>query len=409
MSAAKGEMKRQLAERLSCTGCAACADACPYGAIEMCEDEAGFAHPVVNSVTCKDCGACAMKCPVLAVEGQGMPCSPAMSCYAARHKDDGVRSASSSGGIFTALADSVIQDDGVVYGAAFDADFDVRHVRVETTDELEVLRGSKYVQSHMVGIYKSCRKDLQSGRRVLFSGTPCQIAALLHYLGGGHPSLLTVEVICHGVPSPAVWRKYLAEAERDIPGRRSWKIFSRDKSVSWRRYSMTIESTEARKSEIYDRNIFMRIFLANLSLRSSCFRCPFKNGRSDADFTLGDFWGIERLQSRLDDDMGVSALILHTEKAMAVWERLSSDVMFEECLLNDILAGNSAYATSVKCPSAQDYFWKHFRTSSLDKLLTRCIYGGLPRRIAIRIGRYFGRLINSVKASWQGEKTEAKR
>ena len=363
-------MTPKLAPRERCTGCSSCLDACHSNALSMHRDYEGFLYPKVDTVRCVECGGCTRSCPVLTPP---KIISDEVTCHAARCRDNMVRVESSSGGIFPILAADCLTRGGSVYGCRYDDAHMARHVRITNQVELKALYGSKYLQSETTGIFRLVKTDLKANRPVLFSGTPCQVGALNSFLGHDEPNLLTMEVICHGVPSPAVWQKYLEELKRNIPSSKSWKISARDKFVSWRKFSMTVCSENYIHREIFSQNIFMKIFLKNLSLRPSCFQCCFRQGASGADITLGDFWGIERLQSSLDDDRGVSAVILHTQKAREIWQSIASVILCEPCELADITLENPCYLTSVKYPQKRDYFMQHFKEQDWDKLYARCI------------------------------------
>ena len=240
----------QLVDKSLCCGCTACASVCPKQCITMQEDEEGFLYPVVNASLCIDCNLCQKVCSELHHMNVRMP----LHVYAAKHKDEQVRLASSSGGIFTLLAEKIIDEGGVVFGARFDARWEVVHDYTETKEGLAVFRGSKYVQSRLEDCYYKVKSFLQQGRKVMFSGTPCQIAGLKNYLRKDDDNLLTVDVVCHGVPSPKVWRMYLNE----IIARKSKKnsvlshhsngkvkiqsIDFRSKSSGWKRYSFALSS-----------------------------------------------------------------------------------------------------------------------------------------------------------------------
>lgn len=242
-----------------------------------------------------------------------------MKIFAAHNPDSEIRRLSSSGGVFSMLAERLLGEGGVVYGAAFDENWEVVHRRVTSLNGLAALRGSKYVFSNASTAYSDAHADLKAGRKVLFSGTPCQVAAM-RKRAGENPDLLLVEIVCHGAPQPDYWRRYLAElcASHGKTIADITSVNFRDKRTGWKNYSFTVRFTDGSEhSEIHGANIFMRGFLNNYTLRKPCFKCPFKYpDGSQADITLGDFWGIEKLKPTDDRTLekGISFIIGRTPK-----------------------------------------------------------------------------------------------
>ncbi len=373
-------------EKSKCCGCSACVSICPKKCISFSEDHEGFIYPMVNAEDCIDCGLCEKVCPVLHQNEERLP----LKTFAAYNKNESVRIQSSSGGVFTILAEEVIEQGGVVFGARFNDDWEVIHDFTETKEGLAAFRGSKYVQSNVGDSFSNVKSFLEFGRKVLFSGTPCQVAGLKKYLRKDYPNLLTVDFICHGVPSPMVWRKYLNEicdarqgvkkiqfrslAKRLISGRDGLldaaaskcikSISFRDKTFGWKKYSFVLNFSEANaeeknsvsnstRSEYFYDNAYMQAFLSNLSLRPSCYDCPAKSGKSSSDLTLGDFWGIEKLLPQFDDDKGCGVAILYTNYTYFKIEHMNIDrVVYDE-----ILKGNPCLATSVSSPLNRNLFF----------------------------------------------------
>lgn len=324
----------ELKDKKDCCGCEACVQRCPKSCVTMREDNEGFLYPEINKDDCIDCGLCEKVCPVIHQATGRIP----LAVYAAKHKNEQVRMASSSGGVFTAIADNVIDDGGIVFGAQFNQDWDVVHGYTETKAGLAAFRGSKYVQSRIGESYKEAEHFLKTGRKVLFSGTPCQIAGLKRFLRKEYDNLLTVDFICHGVPSPGVWREYLKEGTARLCGEKKSVlqcpiherdvfiegISFRDKRLGWKKFSFTLafsatngsgEKNTILLSEPLNKNMFLRGFLADLYLRPSCHACPTKSLKSGSDITIGDFWGIQHVMPEIDDDKGVSVVMANNEKA----------------------------------------------------------------------------------------------
>lgn len=313
-------------DKKDCCGCGACVQRCPKSCITMREDNEGFLYPEIDKNTCIDCGLCEKLCPVINQSEKRKP----LIVYAAKHNNEQIRMASSSGGAFSAIAECVIDQGGVVFGAKFNQNWEVVHGYTETKDGLAVFRGSKYVQSKIGESYKEAECFLIAGRKVLFSGTPCQIAGLKRFLRKEYDNLLTIDFICHGVPSPAVWREYLKEEiirqcciKRLSISEVKTQIESisfRNKRLGWNKYSFSLalsvtniggNKKTVSLSEPLNKNIFLRGFLADLYLRPSCYACPAKSLKSGSDITIGDFWGIQNIIPSFYDNKGVSIIIIN--------------------------------------------------------------------------------------------------
>ena len=283
----------------------------------MSPDEHGFRYPHIDRSTCINCGKCERVCPVL----NNKPSNPDSIFYGCKHVDDEVRRHSSSGGFFYELARTVVMTGGVVFGAAFSEDYHkVVHVQASTLEELEPIRVSKYVQSEVDSSFPLVNAALGRGQRVLFSGTPCQIAGIKSYVGEVPVNLILAEVVCHGVPSPKVWDVYLSGLEKDHGSKVSFVSF-RDKSKSWRKSDFLVlfeDGTEFRQPN--SENPYMKAFLKNLSIRPSCTSCKFKRFISGADITMGDFWGSTELGNSYNDNIGISVIALNTEKGHSLFD-----------------------------------------------------------------------------------------
>lgn len=394
-----------IVDKKDCCGCEACVQRCPRHCISLHEDEEGFLYPRVDASACIDCGLCERVCPVL---NRGEEHRPVAS-YAAKNRNDEIRMNSSSGGIFSALAEETLSEDGVVFGAMFDRDWNVVHGYVEDKEELGRLRGSKYVQSHIGDSYKQTEEFLKQGRMVLFTGTPCQIAGLRHFLRKEYDKLLLVDVICHGVPSPGVWRQYLQEEvarqcdlkntvlPRPIRGRDALVegISFRDKTLGWKKYSfvLVLSTTNGSgekfsfcsRSHLYE-NHFMKGFLADIYLRPSCYDCPAKDGRSGSDITLGDFWGVGGVMSELDDDRGVSAVLVNTLRGKEALKQ--SGVSLWKVEYGQILRCNPALVRSVAEPYKKRAKFFATRQRSFHKTIVKLIRRPFKERVKNRVGKF---------------------
>ncbi|NLF02175.1 MAG: 4Fe-4S dicluster domain-containing protein [Anaerolineales bacterium] len=338
-----------------CTGCGACVQCCPEACISMRTDAEGFAYPQIDTQRCIKCGLCSSVCPS---SGDGLGLhrgAPQPQLFAAWHLDDQIRHSSSSGGVFTALAQTILSAGGVVYGAAFDELWRLRHVGIGDEAQLAQLRGSKYLQSATCSTFCEVEAHLAIGSSVLYSGTPCQISGLYAYLGGAQEGLVTVDLICHGVPSPLVFDAYLQHCAR-LAGDAPVSVSFRDKLKGWRRYSMHIEMQSGRHyAQTLDRDPFLIGFLRNHCLRPSCHSCSYAQVQRIADITLGDYWGIARFHPELDDDRGVSEVLVNTARGQRLFEACASRLFVQECPLEEGMQGGLC-TPSVASPQRAAFF-----------------------------------------------------
>lgn len=355
----------EIKEKDRCTGCHACANICPKQCIAMEKDSEGFLYPVVNTKQCINCGVCEKICPILS--GKTAADGRDIKAYAAINNNEEIRLKSSSGGMFTLVAEKVLGNSGVVFGATFDKDFNVVHAYTETKEELEQFRGSKYVQSKIGETYKQAKSFLESGRMVLFTGTPCQIGGLYAYLGKDYENLITQDFICHGVPSPMVWQKYL-EYRESISRASVRKISFRYKKYGWKKYSVALEFSNATEYLTrFTEDPYMQVFLRDLCLRPSCYDCAFKTKYRQADITLADFWGIDKVLPEMDDDKGTSLLIIHSEKGTRLFHDIENSLTSQLVNLDDVLKYNSSMLKSVSLPRNREIFIKKMQNKPFDK------------------------------------------
>ena len=381
-----------ITHKQDCCGCHACTSVCARQCIAMQEDNEGFLYPVVDEATCTDCGLCEKVCPVI---NQDEPRKP-LKVYAAKNRNEEVRRLSSSGGIFTPLAEAVIRDGGVVFGAKFDKEWNVIHAWTDTIEGIADFRGSKYVQSTIGNTYCEAREFLKQGRKVLFSGTPCQIAGLRKFLRKEYENLLTVDVVCHGVPSPLVWREYLEEtrekrhAERDA-GKNTVSsslmdlpvitgISFRDKTHGWKKYGFRLRYVASKAAGIsvptstndkectllqpFPDNVFMKGFLSNFYLRPSCYACSSRTGKSGSDITIADFWGVQNYYPEFDDDRGVGLVLVNTDRGRKAYEQVNAINL--ETTYEQALNQNPCIEYSVPRTKHVKAFWDNFSLEGMD-------------------------------------------
>lgn len=376
-------------KRSECCGCGACAQICPRKCIEMVQDTEGFLYPKINESECVRCGKCYNVCHIK----NDFPRKGKISeTYYAKNVNRDVRVNSSSGGIFAELAESVLSEHGVVFGAAFSSDWrNVNHIAVQSSEELYKLIGSKYVQSEIGESFVEAKEYLESGKKVLFAGTPCQIHGLYSFLNKDYTNLVTIEVICHGVPSKKVWDKYLDGILEKQNGDIS-NVSFRFKEPGWRNYSLKFEFEGGSvKSSPVSTDPYMQALLNNLSLRPSCYDCGCKDMVGVSDITLGDAWGIENYCKELDDNMGTSVIFVRTSTGKDMINRVSSNLQivkadgYEECLKY-----NPAICSSVVMPNRRSEFFEDLNQASrLDKIIKR--YCKTP--IIIKVKRFAKKIL----------------
>lgn len=346
----------ELASKSQCTGCTACANSCPRQCIQMKEDSAGFLYPeIVKPSACIACGACERACPVLA-DNKVTENDSSTFAYAAFANNEPLRMESSSGGVFSELATVILQMGGIVYGASYDENGVVRHIGIENKQDLGKLRGAKYSQSVLGNTFLTIKKQLMSGKAVLFSGTPCQVAGLKSFLKRDYDNLVCIDFVCHGVPSPMVWEKYIAyRLQLDNGGTLPLHINLRNKESGWRNYSYSVEFAYANKKRYFCKNTedpFMYLFVNDYILRRSCNDCHFKGYNRVSDITLGDFWGIQNIDPEMDDNKGTSLVLIHDAVGEDLLKKIARRVKIKQVTLEQASSENlSLLKSSVHKPS----------------------------------------------------------
>jgi coenzyme F420-reducing hydrogenase beta subunit len=310
--------------------------------------------------------------------------------YAAYTKDEGTLNNSSSGGIFREIATCIINKGGVVYGAAFSDAYTVQHIAVETLDDIWRLQGSKYLQSNIGKSYSEVKQHLEEGRSVLFAGTPCQVSGLKKYLGKDYDELLTLDIVCHGVPSPAVWIKYVHYIEKRSASKVN-RVNFRDKKHGWKKYSVCFDFDDGKQyRKAHNEDLFMRGFLADIYLRPSCYTCKYKIDARISDFTLGDFWGIQHICPQMENKNGTSLCVLNTEKSKHVWNSIKSEIVYESVNLDDALKYNAAAVSSPKRPQTREKFFEILETHDFGTALKKVLpKQKIYRKILRKIKRIF--------------------
>ena len=368
----------RILDKSRCCGCTACYAVCPHGAITMKADKLGFKYPETDTVACVDCGLCERTCPYNAVPYSDI--AP-LKLYAARNRDEGVRMGSSSGAVFPVIASNMLAQGGLVYGAAFtdDDSCEVTHICASSGKEVKRIYGSKYTQSDMRDCFREIRSQLKQGRKLLFSGTPCQVAGLHSYIGNDD-NLYTMACACHGVPSPKVWSMY----SKEVKGNSS-EVSFRDKSTGWKEYQISV----GEYSSPAFRDPYMRAMLKGLTLRPSCKDCVFKAKACGSDILAGDWWGIGRLAPEMDDGKGTSAVLVNSHKGFELIEGEALELK-EMPVLDD--AGNGGFNhRSFKDYDAEAFAERLEKTDSVYALLKVMTEDSVMTKLIRRIKKYFGK------------------
>lgn len=390
-------MRVNIIDKSSCCGCSACESKCPKNAITLMADDEGFEYPVVNDEQCVECGLCIAVCPIISKSELLQDKEGAISAYMVKNKSDEVRYKSSSGGVFTSLYEAVIRDGGTVYGARYEKEnlFRVRHDRATTISECEQFRKSKYVQSDMSGIYKNIKKDLSNGQRVLFSGTPCQVAGLkLYFKNEDVDNLDVVSVVCHAVPSPLVWKeyiKYINIKHNSIVV----DFISRYKKKGWNTNLNCYVLENGKK--IYHNKLSYNhesLFYSNLISRPCCYNCKFVDLPHAGDLTIADFWGVEKVDRTFDDNKGVSALIINTPKGRTLFEEMKHKFVFQPSTVQEILTYN--HTESIPMTLKRDEFWDDYKKFGYLYVANKYADYSYPKRMIWHLKRMIRKYLPSV-------------
>ena len=375
-----------------CTGCTACEAACPVRCIEMKPDQFGFSHPKITEPDkCLKCGKCDAVCPVACDK---TACSEKEHAFAAFTKDQTIRERSSSGGIFSELSMQIIGAGGAVYGAVYDDDFSVKHLRIDNADDLQRCCGAKYSQSRLDNTFEQVKRDLKTEKTVLFSGSPCQVAGLHAFLGSDSDHLFCIDFVCHGVPSPAAWKEYLKYRSRESP---ITSINMRSKETGWSRYNYSIVIKYEDGSQYASKSSsdpYLKLFVGDFINRESCENCHFKGYNRYSDVTLADFWGIWDLYPEMDDDKGTSALIVHTHKGAELLKKCKDKIVLKEVSPDEISKQNPSILFSSKAKPQRNDALKLAADGEYDKVIDLCF----PQpEFAEKMRRKLGSLLQKMK------------
>lgn len=355
----------------NCTGCTACVSICPKTCINMIADNNGFLYPKTDTEKCINCGLCEKTCPVTATKTQNDTVAPIT--YAAKINNDDIRKKSSSGGIFTAVAERIIENNGIVYGAAFTENFSVKHIGITEKDGLELLRRSKYVQSDLNNCFPIIKERLENGKTVLFTGTPCQVSGLLSYLKKPYDNLVTLDFVCHGVPSPIVWKAYL-DYQKKKHNSKVTDVNFRDKCNGWKKSSVRLDFENGETYlKPFGEDHFMKAFLANIILRDSCYECQNKGLHRNSDITVADYWGIDKTDPSVDDDKGLSMVLVQTDKGAKILNAIRDKITLRDTDVTQAIPYNPCLVKSVAPHNFRQYFFNRLEKKDFEKLVNDCL------------------------------------
>lgn len=360
-----------------CCGCTACANICNHEAISMMPDALGFLYPVVDNSKCTNCGLCETICSFNEHYDTSLNLEAPLT-FGARQKDINEVMKSRSGAVFAAMSDYVLDNDGVVYGAGYTDHFMVKHKRATTKDERDEFRGSKYVQSDLNVVFRQVKQDLKENRLVLFSGTACQISGLRSYIGNKlRENLILIDIVCHGVPSPYIWRDYIAYLER----KNNDTIVSlnfRDKA----RYGWNMHKETFIFSKDSESKTFKYLFYKSLYFRKSCYSCHFANTRRPSDITLADYWGVEKNLPNINaDNKGCNLILANTCKGFKLFEAIKEKLNFSEVSLKSSLQPNLQHPSDM--PVQRDQFEKDYTRKGFEYVYFKYGEEGLRYKINI--------------------------
>lgn len=363
-----------LCDKKDCTGCATCAQICPQSAINMVKDEKGFLYPQIDPIKCVDCLLCEKKCPI---NEPKRTTNPSPTVYACWHKNMDIRLKSSSGGGFSAIAEYILKNNGIVWGAAYSENLILTYQYIENIENLDKLRRSKYVQAEVNDSFKLIKEQLESGRIVLFTGTSCHIRGLYSYLPKKlQENLVTIDFICHGVPSPSVFKKYINWLEKKYNDKLTDFNF-RDKQYGWDDGVLTVGYFKNKGKKIFmnDENSYFYGMLHDMFIRPCCHECQSNGLQRESDFTIADFWGIGRknkFEHEHERNYGISLLALNSEKAHKIYETgLKNSIVSVQRSQQEAYEGNWNYRFSAKRNSKTPIFWEQFqRTNNWEDLLS---------------------------------------
>lgn len=377
----------EITDKSKCCGCSACYSVCPVKCIEMKADEEGFLYPEIHRTKCIGCHRCENACPIL---HKSICLNNLEMAFLVQDNRNDIRLDSSSGGAFTAIAEYIISDGGIVYGVSYSEELEVEHQRAISADGLRKFRGSKYVQSNIKNTYSKIKEDLNEGKKVCFSGTPCQVYGLKSYLGQDSNNLITIDIACHGVQSPWLFKQYVDFWEKR-KGSKIVKIDFRSKDFGYAGSTMKLFFSDKKQINNGSKLQFIKdVMFSGLSLRPSCYDCKFKTKERVSDFTLFDCWHADKFCSEMDDDKGTTSVIIHSEKGRWIMGQVSNKWNFCEVDIDQlILSDGDMVMGSAATNSRRKAFYVDLNNISFENMIKK--YGNTksPKRIIITLLKPF--------------------
>ena len=380
-------------EKKDCCGCYGCENICPKNSIKMIDDKEGFWYPKVDKETCIECGLCIKVCPII----QNIKKVDNIKFLACKNKNLENRLESSSGGVFSLLVENIVDLNGIVFGAEYDENLEVKYSYVYSLEKSQKFRGSKYAQSRIGNSYNNVEKYLNDGKKVLFTGTPCHVAGLKKFLRKDYENLILVDIACHGVPSPLVFKRYKEHISK-LAGSKLKSITFRDKSNGWKTYKLKFEfENKTEKLELASENSYMKGFLKDIYLRPSCYGCKFKKPYTEADLTLADYWGVQNIHPEFDDDKGTSLVLVNTEKGQEIMNLISDKMEFIETDGEFAIKNNPCIARPVKYNPKREGFFEDFEKIDLIENIKRNTKVSLKQRVKLKVYNILVRVKRIIK------------
>ena len=378
----------RIVDKKDCCGCGACYSACPRQCITMKEDNEGFLYPVVDRTKCIQCGLCKKVCPIL---NYTKPHDCVKEAAVVQNKDKNILRESTSGGFFTEIARYVIEKGGVVFGAYIGDDHRVKHVYVNSVNELFRFRNSKYVQSSIGETFKEAKKFLENGVLVCYSGTPCQVYALKQFLGKDYINLIMVDVVCRAVPSPGVWGRYIRAKEKRLGHLKSIRF--RDKSLGYQYSTMCIESDYGKiERGGIESDQWLRMFFSGMIIRPSCTTCVFRNYERVSDYTIWDCFNIRNIDRSLNEDIGTTRLLIHTNKGLSIINEIKSSFVYRKIPFNKAIKGCKEFSVSPQFHDLRKEFFRDYKRMDMNDLLNKYF----PLSFTVRIKKMARILLNKI-------------
>lgn len=355
-------------EKEKCTGCMACKNICPRNAIEFSKKEGNFIYPSIKKEYCSNCGLCKKVCPIINGNEKNEYLDKAYACM---NKDTNIRLKSSSGGTFSLISEYIIKNGGIVFGVELNEKLEVKHSYTSDLEEIGKFRGSKYVQSNIGMTYKKVKEFLDLNKKVLFTGTPCQVEGLISYLRKDYDNLYTQDIICHGVPAPELLEKYIEYKEKSSSDYVSNINFRDKEKLGWSKYQLLFKYNKKDEYISHNEDPYMQLFLRDIALRESCYNCNFKKGNRISDITLADFWGINNVFPEMNDEKGISAVIVNTKKGMEVFENIKENLIYKETSKDEIKKYNPSYIKPAKKFEKREEFFDDLRKNDFEFVIEK--------------------------------------